>query len=65
MYPVYLRRADGPMPEPGIPGGRPGLIKVNAEPGDESFKKLLRNKLVVKAEVDGLGRSIFTVKAKD
>jgi len=64
MYPVYLRVADGPMPDPGIPGGRPELIKVDAEPGDAAFKKLMRNKVIVRAEVDALGRNIFTVRAK-
>ncbi len=72
MYPVYLRMADGPATEAGASGGqgqaiggRPQLIKVDAEPGDAAFKKLMRNKVVVRAEIDGLGRSIFTVRARD
>jgi len=52
------------MPDPGIPGGRPELIKVDAEPGDAAFKKLMSNKVIVRAEVDALGRNIFTVRAK-
>jgi len=52
------------MTDPGIPGGRPELIKVDAEPGDAAFKKLMRNKVIVRAEVDALGRNIFTVRAK-
>ena len=71
MYPVYLRMADGSATEAGAFGGqgqavgdRPQLVKVDVEPGDAAFKKLMRNKVVVRAEVDGLGRSIFTVRAK-
>jgi hypothetical protein len=48
-----------------VVGGRPQLLKVDVEPGDAAFKKLMRNKVVVRAEVDGLGRSIFTVRARD
>ena len=64
MYPVYLRMADGPATEAVASGGMPQLIKVDVEAGDAAFKKLMSNKVVVRAEVDGLGRSIFTVRAK-
>ena len=63
MYPIYLRMADGEVQE-GIQSGAPQLVRIEVEPGDEAFRKLMRNKTVVKAEIDGLGRSIFTVKAK-
>ena len=58
MYPVFLRMADGPATEAGASGGQgqavggmPELIKVDVEPGDAAV-----NKVVVRAEVDGLGR---------
>jgi hypothetical protein len=47
-----------------LASGTSQLIKVDVEPGDAAFKKLMSNKVVVRAEVDGLGRSIFTVRAK-
>jgi hypothetical protein len=56
--------ADGPATEAGASGGSPQLIRVDVEPGDAAFKKLMTNKIVVRAEVDALGRSIFTVRAK-
>ena len=47
------------------PAGSPKVIKVNVGPADAAFKKLMRNRVVVRAEVDGLGRNIFTVRARD
>jgi hypothetical protein len=64
MCPIYLRVAEGTEHKTAAPSGSPQLIKVDVEPGDAAFKKLMRNKVVVRVEIDGLGRKIFTVKAK-
>jgi hypothetical protein len=64
MCPIYLRSAEDAQPTGSLPSGNPQLIKVDVEPGDAAFKKLMRNKVVVQAEIDGQGRKIFTVKAK-